>query len=212
MSFRPNHNFGAITLYSEKNEIKSYWEKLSEVHVCANCDRHFNLLTSMGKLECTQHNGTIQEDGTYSCCGERELPLRFQNNIDVIGLFPSGYCGRINGYNVRNKQPVPKKRRGCQKCDCNTSQTPWTHSNRIHISEMAPLIPHIRKDADENGGTWMTQRVGFDDGYIRRCEVKTLQIPDGNWKKLKYESIEGQEKIETKENLPKYGTMIETIN
>mgnify|MGYP000362319911 CR=1 FL=1 len=50
MSFRPNHNFNAITLYSEKNEIKSYWEKLSEVHVCANCDRHFNLLTSMGKL------------------------------------------------------------------------------------------------------------------------------------------------------------------
>ena len=211
MSSRPARHLNPLTLYSEQKEIKTYWEKLAEVHVCIKCDKHFNLLTSMGTLQCAQHPGVLGQDGIFTCCGNRELPLRYRENINMTGLFTSNHFGRINGYCVRNPQAVPNKRPGCQRCDCNTSNTPWNHSNRIHISEMAPLIPHIREDADANNGTWMTQRIGFDDGYIRRCEVKPLQLPDGDWKKLKYETTEGEEKIKKRENLPKFGTLIGVI-
>lgn len=213
MACRPDHRFHPLTLYSTKTEVKSYWQKLSEVHVCTNCDKPFNLLRSMGNFNCSQHPGVMQKDGTYSCCGRREAPMRFQNTR-INGIFPShNDFGRRNGYIVRNAQPLRIKRPGCQKCDCTTGTNAWKHANRIHISELAPLIPHIRQDADNNNGYWLTQRIGFDDGYVRRCEVQKLLKPEGNWEYIEYETVEGEIKKDKKEDmphLPYFGTLIKT--
>tara|TARA_B110001452_G_scaffold172936_1_gene144916 strand:- start:914 stop:1411 length:498 start_codon:yes stop_codon:yes gene_type:complete len=164
----------------------------------------------MGTFGCTQHPGVMQENGRYSCCGRREAPMRFQNTR-VNGIFPShNDFGRRNGYIVRNAQPLRIKRPGCQQCDCSTSKSTWKHANRIHISELAPLIPHIRQDADNNNGYWLTQRIGFDDGYIRRCEVQKLLKPAGNWVHILYETVEGETKRDKKEDMPYFGTLIKT--
>jgi hypothetical protein len=213
MSSRPDRRVVPLTLYSDRKEIKTYWENLTQMHLCVNCEKPFNLLKSMGNFQCTQHPGFLQENGIFSCCGQRESPLRFRNNRDVTGLFPAlDDFGMINGHCVRNRQPLPIRRRGCQRCDCNTSNSSWTHSNRIHISELAPLIPFIRKEAEDSDGTRLVQRNGFDNGYIRRCEVQPLQIPDGDWRTLTYESVEGKEVTFPSKNemtMPKFGRLIQ---
>ena len=214
MACRPRLSFNPLTLYSDQREVKSYWGKLIEFHECTRCEKPFNLLTSMGTFGCTQHPGLMQENGTYSCCGQRDSPLRYINNIELVGMYPSNNnFGRMNGYCVRNQQPLPIRRRGCQRCDCNTGNNPWKHSNRIHISELAPLIPFIRKEAEKSNGVRLVQRVGFDNGYIRRCEILPLQRPDGEWHTITYESVEGKvitTQYENREELPKYGTSLST--
>lgn len=210
MSFRPNRRLNPLTLYSTKQEIRTYYQSLTQVHLCINCDRDFDLLTSMGKLECTQHPGYLQTNGRYSCCGLRETPLRYRKNIDITGLYPAyNDFGYLNGYCVRNKQPIPTRRRGCQKCDCSTSSKPWKHKDRVHISELAPLIPIINNEMETNKNTKLLQREGFDNGYLRRCEIIKLQKPAVIWDMMRYESIEGKEIMQgVQQPLPSYGTLI----
>jgi len=78
---------------------------------------------------------------------------------------------------------------------------------------LAPLIPFIRKEAEDSDGTRLVQRNGFDNGYIRRCEIQLLQIPT-TWKTLTYEPIEpieGGEQItiSTGDEIPKFGRLVQ---
>jgi hypothetical protein len=62
---------------------------------------------------------------------------------------------------------------------------------------------------ETNKNTKLLQREGFDNGYLRRCEIIKLQKPAGNWDMMRYESIEGKEIMKgVQQPLPSYGTLI----
>lgn len=196
----------SLTLYSTKKEINTTWDMLSETHFCIKCGQPFNLLESMGTLTCSQHPGYLQENGTYSCCGDRLPILRYVDNYDVTSMFhTTNRVSKHNGHCVRDFQESPPIARGCQRCDHSTTRKKWTHGSKKPLSELSAVVPHMF-----NHGTHLLQRPGFDDGDLRRCEKEKLKVhlPENtDYDEMTYTDIEGKliEK-QKKSELPEFGT------
>jgi len=71
------------------------------------------------------------------------------------------------------------KVRGCQKCDHNTSDAPFTHKDAMAIGDLSALLPVINKEFPFH------LRAGFDAGLLRRCATRSIVVP-GNAVKVEY--------------------------
>jgi hypothetical protein len=177
---RPGHRLPTVTLYAEKKEVKSAFDKATKTWICLTCGEPFSLLMSMGSLECRQHPGYVQEDGRWSCCGQHQFPPRWSNNWPITRMYSS--TDHWAPY-----APLPSIK-GCQKCDHNTSDQPFTHQDAQPIADLSAILPFMNKEFP------FALRNGFDNGLLRRCECKPIVIP----KKaavVKYMDIEGHIKF-----------------
>lgn len=158
---RPSERIPAVTLYADKEEIQTAFGIASKSWTCHTCDKEFSLLESMGSLQCWQHPGYIQKNGKWSCCGQKIYPARWSRERPVTRMFHS-------------KQPYPiiNKVRGCQRCDHNTSEAPFTHKDAQNIAELSALLPHINKEYP------FPLRKGFENGILRRCERRKIVVPE----------------------------------
>jgi len=157
---RPGNRIPSVTLYANKEEVKSAFDIATKSWICHTCKKPFSLLESMGALGCSQHPGFIQEDGIWSCCGKKLNPARWTNNYPVTRMFDSGGgCETIVKVN------------GCQKCDHNTSDKPYTHKDAHPISDLSALLPFLNKEFP------FVLRKGFQNGLLRRCEIRPVVVP-----------------------------------
>lgn len=158
---RPSERIPAVTLYADNEEIQTAFGIASKSWTCYTCGKEFSLLESMGSLQCWQHPGYIQENGKWSCCGQKIYPARWSRERPVTRMFDS-------------KQPYPiiNKVRGCQRCDHNTSEAPFTHKDAQNIAELSALLPHINKEYP------FPLRKGFENGILRRCERRKIVVPE----------------------------------
>jgi hypothetical protein len=157
---RPDTQIPAVTLYSSQNEIKSSFDIATKSWLCRTCGCEFNLLESMGGLDCYQHPGYIQNDERWSCCGQKIYPLRYLPSRDIQRMYVS-----------KTPPPEPMKVRGCQKCDHNTSNKPFSHKDQQSIASLSAILPFMNKAFP------FPLRKGFDQGILRRCEVRKLHLP-----------------------------------
>lgn len=184
---RPGHKLPAVTLYAEPDQVQTAFEKMTKAWICVECGREFDLLGSMGQLECYQHPGKLQEDGRWTCCGKYQNPVRWSQNWPVQRMFDS--CGAD-----RSKppyQPVPSVR-GCQKCDHNTSRAAFTHRDAMPITDLSALLPVINKEFP------FYLRNGFDEGVLRRCAKRKIVVPS-NAVKVVYMDNSGKRQTYTPE-------------
>jgi len=158
---RPGLRLPPVTLYADAEQVESVFKKTTKPHMCVTCGEAFNLLTSMGCLQCFQHPGYIQEDGVWSCCGEKILPMRWSPNIDLQRMYVGNQCA-----------PVVPRVKGCQPCDHNSSEKKWDHTDACEITSLAAIIPHLNKHKAFH------LRDGFDsEGLLRRCSIRPLHVP-----------------------------------
>ena len=173
---RPGCRLPTVTLYADKHEIKTAFDKATKTWLCLSCGEPFSLLYSMGSLECHQHPGYVQENGYWSCCGQHQLPARWAKNWPITRMYDSRY-----------RAPIPKIK-GCQKCDHNTSDQPFTHVDAQSIVDLSAILPFMNQEMP------FTLRDGFDNGMLRRCECKPIVIPK-NARLVKYMDIHGDIKM-----------------
>lgn len=158
---RPGNRLPAVTLYADKKEVETAFGMATKSWICLTCGQEFSLLESMGSLQCHQHPGVLQENGVWSCCGKSIYPPRWANSKVVTDMYDNKYeC-----------QYVCPKVKGCQKCDHNTSQSPYTHKDAQPIAELSALLPFLNKEFP------FVLRTGFDDGLLRRCAVRRIVVP-----------------------------------
>ena len=157
---RPNTRIPAVTLYSSRDEIQSSFDVASKSWICRTCGCEFNLLDNMGGLDCSQHPGYIQQDGRWSCCGQKIFDMPYVPSRDIQQLYVSN-------------APLPQamKVKGCQKCDHNTSTRPFSHKDQQSIASLSAILPFM------NNTFPFILRKGFDQGVLRRCEVRSLVLP-----------------------------------
>tara|TARA_B110000093_G_scaffold118607_1_gene127023 strand:+ start:92 stop:835 length:744 start_codon:yes stop_codon:yes gene_type:complete len=159
---RPGVRIPPVTLYSDQEEVESAFKKATKPWICYTCKRPYRLLEAMGSLECQQHPGFVQENGVWSCCGQKMYPVRWAENIDVQRLFVGKGC-----------IDAPPNVRGCQPCDHNTSNKPWDHTDATELASLSALLPFMNKEFP------FVLRKGFDEtqGILRRCKVRELRCP-----------------------------------
>jgi hypothetical protein len=186
---RPGHRLPTVTLYAKKQEVKSAFDKATKTWMCLTCGEPFSLLMSMGSLGCQQHPGHIQEDGRWSCCGQKQYSTRWAKNWPVIRMYSS-----VNHW--APYAPLPKVK-GCQKCDHNTSDQPFTHLDAQPIAELSAILPFMNKEFP------FPLRNGFDSGLLRRCECKPIVIPEKAMV-VKYMDIEGSIRLYNKRTQIRY--------
>ena len=177
---RPGARIQPVTLYSDKEEVESAFKTATKPWICYNCRKTYSLLESMGSLECCQHPGTIQENGVWSCCGNKIYPVRWATNIDVQRLYTGPGC-----------QQSPPKVRGCQPCDHNTSNKMWNHTDSTEIAALSALLPFMNKEFP------FVLRKGFDQGVLRRCMKRELHLPPEIGAEVYYLKNDGQTAIHT---------------
>ena len=131
----PGNRVPTVTLYADQEEIKTAFEIATKAHVCRTCGKPFSILESMGALECWQHPGFLQDNGKWSCCGQRIHTPRWSDHKPVLKLYdncqPPFECATV---------------KGCQKCDHNTSDQPYTHKDAQSIADLSALLPFINKE------------------------------------------------------------------
>lgn len=173
---RPGVRIPPVTLYSVKSEIESAFQKATRPWTCLTCRKQFSLFESMGSLDCAQHPGHIQENGVWSCCGQKIYPVRRVHNFQVLRMFP-GQC-----------PTPPAKVAGCQKCDHNTSGKTWTHSDAVDIADLSALLPFMEQELS------FALRTGFSDGVLRRCEIRGIHCPAIPGASVEYMDNDGNNK------------------
>ena len=180
---KPGFRIPSVTLYADKQEVKSAFDIATKSWMCLTCNKPFSLLESMGALGCSQHPGFVQEDGVWSCCGAKLIQPRWATNYPIMRMFDSGGGGE-----------TVAKVDGCQRCDHKTSHDPYTHKDAHPIADLSALLPFLNKEFP------FILRKGFQDGLLRRCATRSIVIPmdatsvvyqdnDGN----KKEWIQGEE-------------------
>ena len=178
---RPGVRIPAVTLYAEKDQVESAFKKLSKAWICHKCQKTFNLLDSFGSLECRQHPGYVQEDGRWSCCGQKQLPSKWSTNWQLQRMFDNSGSGKNFRMPYNEIPPV----RGCQKCDHNTNDDAFTHKDAMQISDLSALLPHINRRFPFH------LRDGFDNGVLRRCAKRKIVVPP-NAAKVVYLDNDGE--------------------
>lgn len=179
---RPGQRIEPVTLYADNDKVKSAFDKITRAWICVKCQKPFNLLESMGQLECHQHPGHVQEDGRWSCCGQRQYGAKWSRTWQEQRLFSTHDCNQFRmPYNT-----LPTVR-GCQRCDHNTSDKPFTHRDAMPITDLSALLPAINKEFP------FYLRKGFDEGVLRRCSKRQIVIPP-NASTVTYMDNSGQKK------------------
>jgi len=179
---RPGAYIPPVTLYADQQQVENAFRKATKPWICIHCRQSFTLLESMGSLACEQHPGYIQEDGRWSCCGQRLYPMRWAPNADIQRMHVGNGC-----------PPVVPKVRGCQKADHNTSNKPWNHKDASEIADLSALLPFMNKEFP------FTLRKGFDTngGVLRRCAVRKIHVPPHLGATVTYLDNDGTEKTYT---------------
>ena len=163
---RPGQRIEAVTLYAETEQVQSAFNKLSRAWKCVHCQKAFNLMESMGQLQCLQHPGYVQEDGRWSCCGKKQYAARWSRTWEMQRVYSSHTTDQFRmPYN-----PLPKVP-GCQPCDHNTSNAPFSHRDAMPIGDLSALLPAINKEFP------FYLRKGFDEGVLRRCSTRSIVVP-----------------------------------
>ena len=177
---RPGVRIPPVTLYSEKEEVESAFRKATRPWICYTCKKPYNLLESMGSLECQQHPGFVQEDGVWSCCGKKMYPVRWAENIQIQRMYTGKGC-----------IDTPPRVRGCQPCDHNTSNNPWDHRDTTELASLSALLPFMNKEFP------FIMRKGFDQnqGTLRRCAVRQIHVPPELDAEVTYLTNDGQERV-----------------
>ena len=177
---KPGVRIPPVTLYSEKEEVESAFRKATRPWICYTCKKPYNLLESMGSLECQQHPGFVQEDGVWSCCGKKMYPVRWAENIDMQRMFIGKGCAY-----------TPPRVRGCQPCDHNTSNKAWDHTDTTELGDLSALLPFMNEEFP------FIMRKGFDQnqGTLRRCKIRELHVPPELDSEVSYLANDGEEKV-----------------
>jgi hypothetical protein len=157
---RPGSSIPPVTLYADKEQVENAFKKATKPWICIHCRESFSLLESMGSLSCEQHPGYVQEDGKWSCCGQRLYPMRWAENADIQRMFIGDGCPQV----------VPKVR-GCQLADHNTSDKHWNHKDAYEIANLSALLPFMNKEFP------FQLRKGFEQGVMRRCARRPMHVP-----------------------------------
>lgn len=189
---RPGTRIQPVTLYAEKDEVEDAFKKMTRSWICLTCRKEFSLLESMGALTCHQHPGFLQEDGRWSCCGQKQVPARWSQNWPVQRMFssmPQGSSCNPHPQFQMPYQPCPKVR-GCQPCDHNTSDAVFTHKDAMQISDLSALLPFLNKEFPFH------LRQGFDEGVLRRCAKRKIVVPP-NAAKVVYMDNSGEKQVYT---------------
>lgn len=152
-----------VTLYADTEDIEDTFRQMTRPWICLHCGKEYSLLESMGMLECYQHPGHVQENGQWSCCGKQQYGARWSANWPIIRMYhdkchPMPY------------QELPKVQ-GCQKCDHNTSDAPFTHKDAKEIGDLSALLPAMNKEFPFH------LRQGFENGVLRRCARRSIVVP-----------------------------------
>jgi len=170
---RPGNRIPAVTLYADKKEVQTAFKIATNAHMCLHCNQQFSLLESLGALNCEQHPGFLQENGKWSCCGQRIHTPRWSNDRPFLQLYDN------------KQQPFECAAvRGCQKCDHNTSDKPYTNKDAHGIAELSALLPFLNKEYP------FVLRPGFDEGLLRRCARRYITVPE-NAVTIKYQGKHG---------------------
>lgn len=172
----PGVRIPPVTLYADKEHVQNAFRRMTRAWICLKCGKEFSLLESMGALTCKQHPGYVQEDGKWSCCGQRQFQSRWAQNWPVQRMY--GTHPQRSSLNPYPDFKMPYKRlptvRGCQPCDHNTSDAPYTHKDAMSITDLSALLPFLNKEFPFH------LREGFDSGALRRCSSKRkIVIPPG---------------------------------
>ena len=157
---RPGNRLPAVTLYADKKEVETAFGMATKSWICRTCGKEFSLLESMGALNCHQHPGVLQDNGVWSCCGKSIHTPRWTKNRPITRMFDNRNCAY--------ECPSVK---GCQKCDHNTSDDTYTHKDAQSIAELSALLPFLNQEFP------FPLRKGFDDGLLRRCELRRIVVP-----------------------------------
>jgi hypothetical protein len=157
---RPGNRIPTVTLYADKKEVETAFRIATKGHLCLHCNTEFSLLESMGALECLQHPGFLQDNEKWSCCGQKEHTPRWSADRPFLQI----YDNRHQPFKCANV-------RGCQKCDHNTSDRPFTHKDAQGIAELSAILPFINKEYP------FILRPGFDQGVLRRCGRRNIIVP-----------------------------------
>ena len=160
---RPGVRLPTVTLYADRHEIQTAYDKAHRPWICLTCGEQFNLMDNMGGLGCRQHPGYIQQDERWSCCGQKICRVQWAEN-HVHQRFFSSSVGKP-------PYSIPPKVRGCQPCDHNTSQRPYTHKDAQPIADLSALLPFMNKTFP------FELRTGFDKGVLRRCAKRPVHFP-----------------------------------
>lgn len=160
---RPGERLAPVTLYADKEDVENTFRQMTRPWICFHCGKEFSLLESMGMLECHQHPGFVQEDGRWSCCGKRQYGAKWARNWPITKMY-NDQCHPMP------YQQLPKVR-GCQKCDHNTSDAPYTHKDAKEIGDLSALLPAMNKEFPFH------LRVGFENGVLRRCARRCIVVP-----------------------------------
>ena len=173
---RPGSSLPPVTLYADQAEVQTAFKKATKPWICLHCKKSFSLLESMGSLQCEQHPGYVQENGVWSCCGQRLMPMRWSPNADVQRMYVGNGC-----------VPTVPLVRGCQKADHNTSNKTWNHKDIYEIANLSALLPFMNKEFP------FQLRKGFDQGVLRRCARRPMHVPPYLDAKVTYLTNDGQE-------------------
>ena len=143
----------------------------------------------MGQLECRQHPGYLQENGRWSCCGQKQYPINWVRNQPVLRMYTTTIVKISTPYKLAPKVP------GCQPCDHNTSDQPFTHKDAMPITDLSALLPELNKRYPFH------LRAGFDQGVLRRCGTRKIVVPK-KAEKVIYMDNDGEEQTYL---VPDYG-------
>ena len=178
---RPGRRIPPVTLYADKEVVETAFHRMNRAWICLHCRKEFSLVGSMGQLQCFQHPGFVQEDGRWSCCGKKQYPARLSENWPVQRMYSS-----LDPNDPKLPyDPLPKVR-GCQKCDHNTSDAPFTFKDTMAITDLAALLPAINKKFPFH------LREGFENGTLRRCANRKIVVPP-NAETVTYMDVHGEQ-------------------
>ena len=159
---RPGTRIPAVTLYAEKEEIETAFGIATKSWICMTCKKEFSLLESMGDLSCSQHPGFIQENGVWSCCGQKIVNCHWDKNEPIRRMYDN---------NTKCYPTIPHIR-GCQRCDHNTSCQKYTFKDTTNIADLSALLPFLNKEFP------FVLRKGFKNGNLFRCARRQIVIPE----------------------------------
>ena len=145
-----------VGLYATNRDVTSAFAICNKPWLCAQCGNLFNVMGSIGKHQCRQHPGHVRDDGTWSCCGQQIFKMRWERHYDIQRMLAS----------TIGKTPykMPPRVLGCQPCDHNASDKPYTEKDDVKLDEIAGILTFIQQEGD------ISERAGFKNSTLRRCK------------------------------------------
>lgn len=135
-----------MSLYANQTLVKKTIELFCEVRQCANCNRHFCELESVGMWKCPYHPGEFDADtGRWTCCGEKRR--RPHMNSPYRDISPYMQWGKQNRW-----QMLKPYSDGCKRRDCVPTKNSNLHLKEINLDGIASLLPYMKPPVTERPG------------------------------------------------------------